>query len=133
MFGDIQVSVGDAEPDALSVQAAVAHKVTDELGQFWCHDVRNTYVPVPGVVRLVEDGQRDRARFADQGAHLHRHDVTWGDVGQPLPLPFRRGRVHDLDAVGEGALDGVAAAGRDAAGRLLAVNEELRRLAGGPG
>ena len=89
-------------------------------------------MPVAGVVRLVEDGQRDLARFADQRAQLHRDQVTGRDVGQPLPFPGARGRVHDLDAVGEGALDLVAALGDDPPGRLLAVDEELRRLARAP-
>ena len=34
MFGYIEVGFGHAEPDSLGVQAAVAHEVTDELGQF---------------------------------------------------------------------------------------------------
>ena len=85
---------------------------------------------VPGVVGLVEDGQRDLAGFADQRAHLHGHDVTGGNIGQPLPIPCACRGVHDLDAVGESALNLVATLGAYPASRFLSVDEELRRLTG---
>src|SRR5690242_18651819 len=68
-------------------------------------------------------------RFADQRAHLHGHDVAWRDIGQSLPFPAAGGGADDLDAVGESSLDLVTALSADAASRLLAVDEELRRLA----
>src|SRR5580700_2467403 len=85
---------------------------------------------VPGVVGLVENGQRDLAGFADQRAHLHGNDVTGRDIGQPLPFPCACCGIHDLDAVGESSPDLVATLGAYPAGRFLAVDEELRRLAG---
>src|SRR5947209_15143658 len=69
------------------------------------------------------------AWFADQGAQLHGQGVAWRDVSQPLPFPGARGRVDDLDAVGERSLDRVAALGADPARWFLAVDEELSRLA----
>src|SRR2546430_4029501 len=81
------------------------------------------------VVGLIEDGKHHLAWFADQGAKLHGQRVPGRDVGQPLPFPGARGRVDDLDAVGERSLDRVAALGADPARWFLAVDEELSRLA----
>ena len=69
----VEVGVGDAEPDALGVQAAVTHEVADQLGELRRDHIGYVDPVVTAVVGLVQHRQRHLARFADHRAELHRN------------------------------------------------------------
>ena len=109
------------------MQASIAHEVPDQLTQRGVDAVWHLDVAVARVVGLIEHREGDPPSVADCPTELHGHQVSTGDVGEPLPGPLARSRVDDLDAVRQRALDAVSALGHDAARGLLAVDEELRR------
>src|SRR2546427_3070454 len=87
MRDNVGVVPGDGKPNALRMQRAVAHEVTDELRQFGCHDARNTRVVVGCPVELSERRKRHLARLANEALQHERDAVTSLDLGEAPPDP----------------------------------------------
>src|SRR6202011_2974898 len=93
---DVGVAVSDAEADALRVQRAVTHEVSDELGKFRRHRAWNAGAVIRVPVQVAKRRQRDFLRLAHHLADHHRHTIAFSNLGHSAPCPVAL-IVHDLD------------------------------------
>ncbi len=128
MRDDVAILRGDAEPQALRVERAVAHEVAHELGELRRHRPGNAGALVGCPVEFAERRQLDILRLADEAVQHQRHTVARGDLGEAPPHPVAIG-VDDLDPVRRRALNAVAASRLDGDDLLEAVHVEARCLA----
>ena len=126
MVDDVEVAVGDAEPQALGVQRAVAHEVADELGELGSDAPEERARDARAVqCASASSGSSDLLGFTDELVERERDAVAGAKVGEAPPHP-RAGLVDDLDPVLCRAPQAVAAARPHVDDGLDAVHVELR-------
>ncbi len=126
---DVVVASADTEANALRMERAVAHEVTDELREVGRHPARNAGLVIATPVELSERWQRHVLRLADEAVQHQRYAIAGLDLSEAPPAPIALD-VDDLDPVRRRALDSIAAARLDRDDLLEAVDVELRRLPG---
>src|SRR5262249_37106519 len=112
------------------MQAAVAHEVPNQFGELSVDGLWYIQTTITGIVGLIQHRQRNIPRLSHENSELHRHDVTFGNIGEPLPLPVSRLWADHLDPMRQRPLNPIPPLGYDSAGRFLTIDKKLRRLPG---
>src|SRR2546421_4441680 len=111
-FHHVEVVIGHTEPDATRVERAVAHEVTNELGQLGRHAPRSAGMVLARPVRLRQRRKTDLLRLTDELIERQRHPVPGPQISEPSPFPSP-GLVDHLHAMLRGSPDPIPPARPD--------------------